>query len=173
MPTAISYVLGDATRPPVGEARRIIAHVVNDRGGWGKGFVTALSERYPGPERWYRAWSKGKDPESGSFTLGAVQLVPVLPDLAVANLLAQRGYRSAANPVPLDYRALRTCLTKLARLAAADRATVHMPRIGCGLAGGDWTRVAGLIEDLLLSQDVSVTVYDLPDGPVPTPASGP
>jgi hypothetical protein len=32
-----------------------IAHVCNDRGGWGKGFVMAISQRWPQPEMEYRA----------------------------------------------------------------------------------------------------------------------
>jgi O-acetyl-ADP-ribose deacetylase (regulator of RNase III) len=41
----ISYVKGDATSP---QARgiKIIGHVCNDLGGWGKGFVLAVSRRW-------------------------------------------------------------------------------------------------------------------------------
>jgi len=35
-----------------------------------------------------------------------------------------------------------------------------MPRIGCGLAGGAWTRVEPLIAETLLAADLDVTVYD-------------
>lgn len=39
-------------------------------------------------------------------------------------------------------------------------ASVHMPRIGCGLAGGTWSRIEPLIERRLISAGLSVTVYD-------------
>lgn len=39
-------------------------------------------------------------------------------------------------------------------------ATVHMPRIGCGLAGGKWSRVQPLTEEGLPDRGVRVTVYD-------------
>ena len=39
-------------------------------------------------------------------------------------------------------------------------ASVHMPRIGCGLAGGDWQLVGKMVEEELVSVDVPVTVYD-------------
>ncbi|RYD76612.1 MAG: Appr-1-p processing protein, partial [Verrucomicrobiaceae bacterium] len=45
---AIHYVTGDATRPE-GDGARVICHVCNDIGGWGRGFVTALSKRWKGP----------------------------------------------------------------------------------------------------------------------------
>ena len=35
-----------------------------------------------------------------------------------------------------------------------------MPRIGCGLAGGKWSRVEPLIIERLVKRDIAVTVYD-------------
>jgi hypothetical protein len=37
-----------------------------------------------------------------------------------------------------------------------------MPRIGCGLAGGDWDTVSGIISDELCDRNLPVTIYDLP-----------
>ncbi len=56
--TAIEYVSGDATRP-VGDGCKVIVHICNDRGGWGKGFVLALSKRWKQPEAAYRNWYSG------------------------------------------------------------------------------------------------------------------
>ncbi len=44
--------------------------------------------------------------------------------------------------------------------AVAERASVHMPRIGCGLAGGKWEVVEPLIEEHLSAKGVAVTIYD-------------
>jgi len=38
------------------------------------------------------------------------------------------------------------------------KATVHMPRIGCGLAGGEWSKVEEIINEVMA--DVQVFVYD-------------
>lgn len=54
----ISYVIGDATDPPR-DRPGIIAHVCNDIGAWGKGFVLALSRRWKQPEQDFRAWAGG------------------------------------------------------------------------------------------------------------------
>jgi hypothetical protein len=44
---AIEYTIGDATRP-VGPRPKMLAHVCNDEGKWGKGFVVTPRERvYP------------------------------------------------------------------------------------------------------------------------------
>jgi hypothetical protein len=36
-----------------------------------------------------------------------------------------------------------------------------MPRIGCGLAGGQWSEIEPIIERTLLAAGVEVYVYDL------------
>ena len=51
-------------------------------------------------------------------------------------------------------------LAHLATKAAELDASVHMPRIGCGLAGGHWSRVEPLVMRRLVERGVAVTVYD-------------
>ncbi len=77
----IRYVQGDATRPE-GDGPKIIAHVCNDVGGWRRGFVVAISQRWAEPEEEYRRWYEQRS--TNDFELGAVGLVAVGPDLWVA-----------------------------------------------------------------------------------------
>jgi O-acetyl-ADP-ribose deacetylase (regulator of RNase III) len=46
----IEYVQGDATRPQ-GPGNKIIVHICNDVGGWGKGFVLTLAGVNPEKDR--------------------------------------------------------------------------------------------------------------------------
>jgi O-acetyl-ADP-ribose deacetylase (regulator of RNase III) len=87
---SIAYRKGDATAPDA-DGERIICHVCNDVGGWGKGFVLAVSRRWSEPEADYRAWHQ--QGEAGGFRLGALRLVRVEPTVLVANMIAQRGMR--------------------------------------------------------------------------------
>ncbi|MFH7594518.1 macro domain-containing protein [Streptomyces racemochromogenes] len=155
--TPITIISGDATSPQA-KGPKIIAHVCNDLGGWGKGFVLAISRRWPEPEKDYRAWHRGR--AGNDFGLGAVRLVRVRPDTWVANMIGQRGMRTGSSGVPIRYDALERCLTALAGHALELGASVHMPRIGCGLAGGKWSRVEPLISEALSAKGVAVTVYD-------------
>jgi O-acetyl-ADP-ribose deacetylase (regulator of RNase III) len=157
----IAYVRGDATAPS-GRGVKVIAHVCNDLGGWGKGFVLAVSRRWPEPEAAYRAWHRAR--ASNDFGLGAVQLVRVEPYVWVANMIGQHGIRTGSKGVPVRYEAIDTALGRLAGRAAELNASVHMPRIGCGLAGGKWSRVEPLVTERLTRQGISVTVYDHGDG---------
>lgn len=155
---AIAYVVGDATRPSA-EGNAIIAHVCNDIGGWGRGFVVAVSKRWPEPEQNYRRWYA--DRETNDFGLGALQLVPVSDSLWVANMVGQHGVRRAAGRPPIRYDAVEHALTKLVIEAQSLEASVHMPRIGCGLAGGSWDRIGPLVESTLIGRSIEVSVYDL------------
>ncbi|MEU6441600.1 macro domain-containing protein [Streptomyces sp. NPDC047046] len=155
---AIQYVRGDATAPR-GEGPRIIAHVCNDRGGWGKGFVLALTRRWPEPERAYRAWHRER--ASRDFALGALQLVQVEHAVWVANMIGQHGTGRGGKGVPVRYEAIDGALDRLAPEALRLGASIHMPRIGCGLGGGRWDRVEPLIRARLTERGVRVTVYDL------------
>ncbi|ALC19339.1 macro domain-containing protein [Streptomyces pristinaespiralis] len=153
----IGYVRGDATAPQ-GKGVKLIVHVCNDLGGWGKGFVLALSRRWPGPEAAYRRWHRER--AGNDFGLGAAQFVQVEPYVWVGNMVGQRGMRTGSQGVPVRYEAIDKALARVADKALALGASVHMPRIGCGLAGGKWSRVEPLIADRLTDRGIEVTVYD-------------
>lgn len=165
--TSIQYVEGDATRP-IGEGTRIIVHCCNDIGAWGKGFVLALSRRWPLAESEYKAWHESQQNELKKLPLGAVQFVFVGGDskgaVYVCNLIGQEGiYRIGGEP-PIRYRAIEEGFKIVSRRASrlGERPSIHMPRIGCGLAGGTWDRIEPLIEERLAGKGLPVFVYDLP-----------
>jgi len=171
----INYLKGDATDPIKKPA--IIVHVCNNKGGWGKGFVLALSAKWKEPEAAYREWYKHRGDsfddkhvldveclfvDSKKFKLGSVQLVRVEKDLWVANMIAQDGFKRKGDPegaVYLTYGSLKTALDRVASFAAvvSDGITIHMPRRGCGLAGGTWDTVEEVLESCKLPD---VYVYD-------------
>ncbi|MFI1395584.1 macro domain-containing protein [Streptomyces sp. NPDC020681] len=153
----IRYIRGDATAPQ-GRGVKLIAHVCNDLGGWGKGFVVAISRRWAEPEAAYRRWHRER--AGNDFGLGAVQYVQVGRDLWVANMVGQRGIRTGSKGVPVRYEAIGAALGQVAEKAAELGASVHIPRIGCGLAGGKWSRVEPLIAGRLAATGIDVTVYD-------------
>lgn len=158
----IQYLKGDATCPQA-KGVKIIAHICNDLGGWGKGFVLALSKRWSAPEDLYRKWHKTRFYHDGlgpddNFCLGNVQLILIDKYIFVVNMIAQHGMKTGSNGPPIRYDALETCLSKLRIIALDSQASVHMPRIGCGLAGGKWEKVEPIIQKTL--SDINVFIYD-------------
>lgn len=154
----INYLLGDAIRPEVG-GNKIIGHICNDIGAWGKGFVLALSKISPLPERAYRDWFAHR--KQNDFALGVVQFVSLAPDIIVANMIGQHGIRTKRGVPPIRYEAVETALEKVGQKALETNASVHLPRIGCGLAGGFWDKIEPLIEKQICDKGVMVFVYDL------------
>lgn len=153
----ILYIKGDATAP-IGSGVKVITHICNDIGGWGKGFVLALSKKWKMPEEAYRQWYKSQE----EFTLGAVQFVNVENKLYVANMIGQHGiYKDSKGLPPIRYDAVRQCLKEVALFTIAHKASVHMPRIGCGLAGGKWELMEQIIKEEFITKEIAVTVYDL------------
>lgn len=157
----ITYVKGDATVPQCdGPRHAVIAHIVNNQGGWGKGFVTSVSRRWPEPEAHYRLWTG-----SPTFQLGVCQFVQVTETITVANMLAQDGY-SRPGKAAISYPALTRCLRELSLYCGDGHsdgigADVHMPRIGTGLAGGEWGYIELIIGTTLVGAGIKVKVYDL------------
>jgi O-acetyl-ADP-ribose deacetylase (regulator of RNase III) len=153
---AIRFIEGDAT-DPVGDGQKMIVHICNDIGKWGKGFVLAVSRRWKEPEQVYRESFR----TSSHPALGDVQFVRVSDSITVANIIGQHGIGTASDGTPpVRYEAIRAGLQKVAAQARAESASVHMPRIGCGLAGGEWSRVESIIAETLVKNSVAVTVYD-------------
>jgi len=151
----LRFVKGDATNPQ--GSTRYILQIVNNEGKYGAGFSGALSKRWPKVESEYRTWWRER---FGKLALGDIQIIQVLSDLVVVNMVAQNGI-VPKSPKPIDYEALQKCLAKAGSEIKNYNGAVHMPRIGCGLAGGEWEKIEPLIEQELLKRGLNVTVYDL------------
>lgn len=157
LPGRLKYVKGDATVPQTG-AHRMIVHICNVDGGWGAGFVLALSKRWKKPEEEYRRWYRNQT----NFKFGEVQEITVQSDISVVNMLAMSYDKAGPDGIPVRYDALKNCLKKVATLAKENNSSIHMPRIGCGLGGASWEMVEKIIIEELVSKGVNVTIYDLP-----------
>lgn len=148
----INYLIGDATAPQ-GDGLKVIAHIVNNAGAWGSGFVLALNKRWASPKAIYQ-----KDIRECRLTLGKTQFIEVETDIVVANMCAQL-YLVPKNEIPLKYLELKKCLKHVNRFCKEKGATLHGPRFGAGLAGGSWDKVEELIKKHI---DVETFIYDLP-----------
>lgn len=157
MENKINYIFGDAT---IASKNTIIAHVCNDIGVWGAGFVLAISKKWKEPERQY------KNLDERYRAVGYVQLVSVDNEnkIIVANMIGQNNtHKNVFGVPPINYAAIKICLEKVFDFAVKYKFSVQMPRIGCGLAGGDWFIIETIINNLLnerIYNDLKVTVYD-------------
>jgi O-acetyl-ADP-ribose deacetylase (regulator of RNase III) len=116
----ITYLKGDATNPQT-EGNKIITHICNDIGGWGKGFVLAISNRWKNPENEYRKWFQNEE----NFILGEIQIVQVEEDIFVCNMIGQhKTITNSKGILPIRYEAVEKCLEKLADEALKLKASI-------------------------------------------------
>ncbi len=162
----IHYLNGNASIaiPAVRPEYVAILQVCNDVGAYGAGFSGEIEKRYPGVRALYKKYVARK---TGPYLRGSVQYIHVDDYVVVVNMIAQRGYRArATDPPVIDYSALTTCLSRVAYDLVKDYRlanhgwTIQMPRIGCGLAGGDWSKVENIIQLTLCAAGASPYVYD-------------
>jgi len=154
---SIAYIPGDATQPRAG-GFRIVAQIVNDSAfTWGGGLSLVVRKKWPEAQQSFRAWAEH---DRRNLRLGNLHYVTVDSSLGIASLIAQHGY--GASPTPrIRYLHLQACLEKLAQSAQEYKATVHIPKLGCGQAGGSWPIVRELVEESLCGRGVKVYVYEL------------
>ena len=152
---ALHYLKGDAVYP-LGSNHKFIVHICNNIGAWGGGFTKSISRRWKQPEVAYRNLK--------SRPLGSVQFIQVDTSITVANIIGQASIitRTRRNDrPPIRYEAVQIALKLVAAEALKYQASIHMPRIGCGLAGGKWECIEPIIEQELVNAGIDVSVYDL------------
>lgn len=179
MTAVLRRVMGDATLPlhVQNKTVAILAHICNNSGYWGAGFVVPLGRLYPEARYAYlgmidRHLGRVQYVHANSSFINRSCAPQMRQQLVIANMIAQAGitWKRDGTP-PIDYAALRACLGDVAKYVAnrgvAAQAVVHMPKIGTGLAGGRWHVIEPLIRESLVAKGIDVLVYTLPSRLVP------
>jgi O-acetyl-ADP-ribose deacetylase (regulator of RNase III) len=87
--------------------------------------------------------------------LGQIDFSPVLIPKGMINLV--NCYTQYAPGRNLDYAALELCLKKISHQFKSY--SIGLPKIGCGIAGGDWEIVEKMIKKHLYNLNVTVVEY--------------
>lgn len=136
----------------------IIVHQVNTIGVMGAGLALQIRRKYEACHKAYInlcqiAMKKGKSHK----LMGKVLFVNVGEDKIIANIFAQSDI--GTYKVQTDYEALKSGLEKVRERALEEGYSVAIPvGIGCGLAGGDWITVMGIIKEIFEESSVDVTL---------------
>lgn len=153
----INYILGDVfnLEDTVG-GNKIIPHVCNCNNGWGKGFVLALSKQWKEPEKSFKKLFSETPKKEWPNLLGTTQFIKVKDNIFVANMIAQKGYKTIDNPIPLQLKKLKKCMDEVCEFAVATNASIHAPKFGSGLSGAKWDQIDKLIEKYWSVLDVYI-----------------
>jgi len=154
----MEVIEGDVTNPRILDNRHvIIPHVCNDQGIIGAGVALALRKQW---ESVYIAYRKQCDVHSKNERLGKVSYADVGDKIFVANMIAQKDFKSSENPRPLKYAALVKCMEDVAWFAKSS--VIHTPKFGGDLACGNFAFIMELMEEIWLENGIDVIIYDFP-----------
>lgn len=73
----------------------------------------------------------------------------------ILNCYTQYDYRRGKVKVHANYVAIEECFKEVSRRYDAAW-EIRLPKIGCGLAGGNWEIVSGLLENTLGHKNIKV-----------------
>ena len=155
MECSIKYINGDV-RCPSQNGYKLIIHCCNDIGAMGAGVALSIAKKWPIVKQAYRNWHKD---QPQSFKLGEIQRVPVEEDISVVNMIGQHGIGFKDGKPPIRYEAIRECLKKVCNICKKFNCSVHAPKFGSDLAGGNWDIIEQIINEELIEKDIEVIVY--------------
>lgn len=134
----------------------ILCHQTNYYGVMDGGIAAAIRKKILTDEQ----YSEYKDycMYFGRQALGTVLYSTIIPgERYVANCFSQCDF--GAQAVLTDYAAFRHCLAKVEHTAKTAGWSVALPGyMGCGIAGGNWDIVSGIIHDIFAHSSVPLTV---------------
>ena len=160
----------------IGTENIILAHIVNNLGVAGGGFVVPLAQKYTEWKKNYQDWCKAfKDTCSNSREemMGRVGWDSQSENLQIANMVGQDGIgNDKFGRPPIRYDALVLAMQKVATEARCTHAKIIAPRFGSGLARGSWPLIEAMIKEFWVNQGIDVVIYvltadELPDGVIP------
>lgn len=148
----IKYIKGDLLESTCD----VIAHGVNCSGGFGSGIAGQIRQRWP--DVWTNYGRKFMTP---GWKLGDVQFVKCyMPDrlFLIANCATQQYYGKMAKHgvVYVSYPAVERVMIELYEYHQETGADIAIPKIGAGLAGGDWAIIESIIGDVFHDADINV-----------------
>lgn len=130
-------------------------HGCNAQGVMGSGAALAVRKKFPKAYEEYKKYHR----EYG-LQVGRVVCYH-LRDITVINAIIQEYYGRDADTVYVDYSGVESIMQSLDRQAKYLDYTpqIAMPKIGAGLANGDWEIISKIIEDN--SENFQAIVYTL------------
>lgn len=131
----------------------VIVHGCNCFCTMGAGIAKGVAAQFPQALEADRQTPKGDRAKLGTCSLAQIETEH--GKLTVVNAYTQFHYRGSGDKA--DYEAIRSCMRRLAE--HYPHARIGLPKIGAGLAGGDWPRIERIMDEELAGCDATVVEY--------------
>lgn len=129
----------------------IIVHGCNAQGKMGSGFAKEVRYRYKGAYEAYMSTTKYME-------VGQCTFYKHWTGVIIANAITQKFY-GYDGKCYVDYPGTVTALKKAVDVAKQEKLPIHLPLIGCGLAGGDEKIMMPLLHDVFHDVDATLWLY--------------
>lgn len=131
----------------------VIVHGCNCQCQMGKGIALSIKRRFPEAYRADLATAKGERDKLGGYSQARVSENG--HSFVVVNAYTQFHWRGEG--VRADYDAIGRAMRAIAREFQGAR--IGYPLIGAGLAGGDWSVIAQIIDEALAGMDHTLVEF--------------
>ena len=137
----------------------MIIHGCNCFCTMGAGIAKVIRKEFPGAYRIDRLSGSGDREKLGQFSFWPIQN----PNLIVVNAYTQYDFRGSKN---VEYDAIRLAFFRIRKFIESSNSTpyptkrIGYPKIGAGLAGGDWNIISKIIDEEF--EGLDHTLVELP-----------
>lgn len=131
----------------------VIVHGCNCFCTMGAGIARAIQDEFPEAYAADLVTTKGDRNKLGDFSFATVNRDG--HEITIVNGYTQFHFHG--DSVLLDYDAVRRLFQKIKKVYSGKK--IGYPKIGAGLAGGDWSRIAQIIDQELADEDHSLVLY--------------
>lgn len=131
----------------------VLVHGCNCFCSMGAGVARLIQEEFPEAYAADLVTSKGDRRKLGNYSHATVKRGHYT--LTIVNAYTQFHFQG--EPCLVDYQAIRKVFAKIREDFTGKR--IAFPKIGAGLGGGDWQKIASIIGEELAGEDSTLIVY--------------
>lgn len=146
-------VQGDLLLLVLDGAFDVILHGCNCQCQMGKGIALAIRTQFPEAYAVDQATLKGDAKKLGTISVAEIRRQDL--NFYVVNAYTQLHWRGTG--VKADYAAIRSAMQAVKARFSGKR--IGYPKIGAGLAGGDWQIISAIIEEELRDENHTLVEF--------------
>lgn len=145
----MNYVKGDLIKLAKKDQFDVIIHGCNCFCTMGAGIAKQIKKEFPEAYKVDNLTKRGDRSKLGSYSFVK------LDNLIIVNAYTQYNF---GGRLEADYKAIRGCFKKIKEQFSGKK--IGIPKIGAGLAGGDWEKISSIIEEELKGEDLTCVQYE-------------
>ena len=149
----MTTVTGDLLKLAMEGKVDVIVHGCNCQNVMGKGIALSIKKQFPEAYDADLKTTAGDRAKLGTITTADISRPPVT--FIVVNAYTQFHWKGDGRLA--DYDAIRSAFVEIKRRFAGKR--IGYPKIGAGLARGDWPTIAAIIDEELTGEDHTVVEF--------------